>query len=471
MYDIIARRRLSTVLRYIFDFLPKEETSIHLNTKKAVLSDRRNSDTEPYIMLNIFFVEDIFSPRWAEANKSRRCVLPGLRLSGSGQAAFPLPLFSRLSASAFYRATVCVTKLFNTDTAPLRRQTYQDALPCPVFVFPVPGKPRFPFRSFLSPFGFRFFTAPPYAFQNSSILPQLRCGGRQIKTPYTVRLLSSRSPANFVSPSALFSHLSVSAFLLHHRMRFKTLQYCPSSVAAADKSRRRTLSGFCLPGPRQTSFPLPLFSRLSASAFYRATVCVSKLFNTDTAPLRQQINQGALPCPVFVFPVSGKLRFPFRSFLSPFGFRFFTAPPYAFQNSSILPQLRCGGRQIKTPYTVRHLSSGSRQTSFPLPLFSRLSVSAFYRATVCVSKLFNADTAPLRRQTIKAPYTVRLLSSRSPANLVSPSALFSHLSVSAFLLHHRMRFKTLQYCPSSVAAADKSRRRTLSGFCLPVPGT
>ena len=308
MYDIIARRRLSTVLRYIFDFLPKEETSIHLNTKKAVLSNRRNSDTEPYIMLNIFFVEDIFSPRWAEANKSRRCVLPGLRLSGSGQAAFPLPLFSLtfrfplfycttvcvsklfnadtaplrrqtikapytvrpLSSGSrqtsfplplfsltfrfplFYRATVCVSKLFNTDTAPLRRQTNQDALPCPVFVFPVPGKPRFPFRSFLSPFGFRFFTAPPYAFQNSSILPQLRCGGRQIKTPYTVRLLSSRSPANFVSPSALFS---------------------------------------------------------------------------------------------------------------PFGFRFFTAPPYAFQNSSILPQLRCGGRQIKTPYTVRRLSSGSRHVT------------------------------------------------------------------------------------------------------------
>ena len=150
MYDIIARRRLSTVLRYIFDFLPKEETSIHLNTKKAVLSNRRNSDTGPYIMLNIFFVEDIFSPRRAEANKSRRCVLPGLRLSGSGQAAFPLPLFSL------------------------------------TFRFPL-------------------FTAPPYAFQNSSILPQLRCGGRQIKTPYTVRLLSSRSPANFVSPSALFS--------------------------------------------------------------------------------------------------------------------------------------------------------------------------------------------------------------------------------------------------------------------------
>ena len=142
MYDIIARRRLSTVLRYIFDFLPKEETSIHLNTKKAVLSDRRNSDTEPYIMLNIFFVEDIFSPRWAEANKSRRCVLPGLRLSGSGQAAFPLPLFSRLS---------------------------------------------------------------------------------------------------------------VSAFLLHHRMRFKTLQYCPSSVAAADKSRRLTLPGLRLPGFRHVT--------------------------------------------------------------------------------------------------------------------------------------------------------------------------------------------------------------------------
>ena len=180
MYDIIARRRLSTVLRYIFDFLPKEETSIHLNTKKAVLSDRRNSDTEPYIMLNIFFVEDIFSPRWAEANKSRRCVLPGLRLSSSGQAAFPLPLFSRLS---------------------------------------------------------------------------------------------------------------VSAFLLHHRMRFKTLQYCPSSVAAADKSRRLTLPGLRLSGSGQAAFPLPLFSRLSVSAF--------------------------------------------------------TAPPYAFQNSSMPTRLRYGVRQSR----------------------------------------------------------------------------------------------------------------------------
>ena len=209
MYDIIARRRLSTVLRYIFDFLPKEETSIHLNTKKAVLSDRRNSDTEPYIMLNIFFVEDISSPR---------------------------------------------------------------------------------------------------------------CGGRQIKTPYTVRLLSSRSPANFVSPSALFSHLSVSAFLLHHRMRFKTLQYCPSSVAAADKSRRLTLPGLRLSGPRQTSFPLPLFSlTFRFPLFYCTTVCVSKLFNTAPAPLRQQINQDAVHCPTFIFLFPGKPRFPFRSFLA---FRF-----------------------------------------------------------------------------------------------------------------------------------------------------
>ena len=197
MYDIIARRRLSTVLRYIFDFLPKEETSIHLNTKKAVLSDRRNSDTEPYIMLNIFFVEDIFSPRWAEANKSRRCVLPGLRLPGFRQTSFPLPLFSRLS---------------------------------------------------------------------------------------------------------------VSAFLLHHRMRFKTLQYRHGSVTATDKSRRRTLSGFCLPGPRQTSFPLPLFSlTFRFPLFYCTTVCVSKLFNTDTAPLRRQTNQDAVHCPAFVF------RFPARN--------------------------------------------------------------------------------------------------------------------------------------------------------------
>ena len=178
MYDIIARRRLSTVLRYIFDFSPKEETSIHLNTKKAVLSDRRNSDTEPYIMLNIFFVEDIFSPRWAEATKSRRCVLPGLRLSGSGQAAFPLPLFSlTFRFPLFYCTTVCVSKLFNTAPAPLRRQTNQDALPCPVFVFPVSGKLRFPFRSFLA-FRLPLFTAPPYAFQNSSIPTRLRYGNR-----------------------------------------------------------------------------------------------------------------------------------------------------------------------------------------------------------------------------------------------------------------------------------------------------
>ena len=193
MYDIIARRRLSTVLRYIFDFLPKEETSIHLNTKKAVLSDRRNSDTEPYIMLNIFFVEDIFSPRWAEANKSRRCVLPGLRLPGFRQTSFPLPLFSlTFRFPLFYCTTVCVSKLFNTDTAPLRRQTNQDAVHCPAFVF--------------------------------------------------------RFPANLVSPSALFSPFGF-RFLPRHRMRFKTLRYCPSSVAAADKSRRRTLSGFCLPVP------------------------------------------------------------------------------------------------------------------------------------------------------------------------------------------------------------------------------
>ena len=179
MYDIIARRRLSTVLRYIFDFLPKEETSIHLNTKKAVLSDRRNSDTEPYIMLNIFFVEDIFSPRWAEANKSRRCVLPGLRLSGSGQTSFPLPLFSRLSVSAFllhHRMRFKTLQYRHGSVAAAdksRRRTLSG------FCLPVPGKLRFPFRSFLSPFGFRFFTAPPYAFQNSSILPQLRCGVRQ----------------------------------------------------------------------------------------------------------------------------------------------------------------------------------------------------------------------------------------------------------------------------------------------------
>ena len=194
MYDIIARRRLSTVLRYIFDFLPKEETSIHLNTKKAVLSDRRNSDTEPYIMLNIFFVEDIFSPRWAEANKSRHCVLPGLRLPGFRQTSFPLPLFSRLSASAF---------------------------------------------------------------------------------------------------------------LLHHRMRFKTLQYCPSSVAAADKSRRRTLSGFCLPGPRQTSFPLPLFSLTFRFPHLPRHRMRFKTLQCRHGSVTASDNQGALPCPVFVFPVSG----------------------------------------------------------------------------------------------------------------------------------------------------------------------
>ena len=172
-------------------FLPKEEASIHLNTKKAVLSNRKNSDTEPYIMLNIFFVEDIFSPRWAEANKSRRCVLPGLRLPGFRQTSFPLPLFSRLSVSAFTAPPYA----FQNSSIPTRLRygaDNQGALPCPVFVFPVPGKLRFPFRSFLA-FRFPLFTAPPYAFQNSSILPQLRCGGRQIMTPYTVRHLSSGS--------------------------------------------------------------------------------------------------------------------------------------------------------------------------------------------------------------------------------------------------------------------------------------
>ena len=248
MYDIIPRRRLSTVLRYIFDFLPKEETSIHLNTKKAVLSDRRNSDTEPYIMLNIFFVEDIFSPRWAEANKSRRCVLPGLRLSGSGQTSFPLPLFSRLSVSAFLLHHRMRFKTLQyrhgsvTATDKSRRRTLSG------ICLPVPGKLRFPFRSFLA-FRLPLFTAPPYAFQNSSIPTRLRYGVRQ--------------------------------------------------------SRRRTLLGLYLPSPRQTSFPLPLFSRLSVSAFYRATVCVSKLFNTAPAPLRRQTNQDAVHCPAFVFPVPG----------------------------------------------------------------------------------------------------------------------------------------------------------------------
>ena len=248
MYDIIARRRLSTVLRYIFDFLPKEETSIHLNTKKAVLSDRRNSDTEPYIMLNIFFVEDISSPR---------------------------------------------------------------------------------------------------------------CGGRQIKTPYTVRLLSSRSPANFVSPSALFSHLSVSAFLLHHRMRFKTLQCRHGSVTAAD-------------------------------------------------------NQGAVHCPAFIFRFPANFVSPSALF-SPFGFRF-------------LPRHRMRFKTLQ----CRHGS---------------VTAADNQGAVHCSAFIF-----------------------RSPANRVSPSALFSPFGF-RFLPRHRMRFKTLQYCPSSVAAADKSRRRTLSGICLPVPGT
>ena len=232
MYDIIARRRLSTVLRYIFDFLPKEETSIHLNTKKAVLSDRRNSDTEPYIMLNIFFVEDIFSPRWAEANKSRRRTLSGFCLPGPRQTSFPLPLFSlTFRLPLFYCTTVCVSKLFNTAPAPLRRQTNQDTVHCPTFIFLFPGKLRFPFRSFLA-FRSPLFTAPPYAFLNSSMPTRLRYGGRQ--------------------------------------------------------SRRRTLSGLYLPVP-------------------------------------------------------GKLRFPFRSFLV-FRLPLFTAPPYAFQNSSIPTRLRYGNR-------------------------------------------------------------------------------------------------------------------------------
>ena len=180
MYDIIARRRLSTVLRYIFDFLPKEETSIHLNTKKAVLSNRRNSDTEPYIMLNIF----------------------------------------------------------------LRGGNFQSTL----------GR------------------------------------SKQVTALCPARSSSSRFPANFVSPSALFSPFGF-RFLPRHRMRFKTLQYCPSSVAAADKSRRLTLPGLRLSGSGQAAFPLPLFSRLSVSAF--------------------------------------------------------TAPPYAFQNSSMPTRLRYGVRQSR----------------------------------------------------------------------------------------------------------------------------
>ena len=192
MYDIIARRRLSTVLRYIFDFLPKEETSIHLNTKKAVLSDRRNSDTEPYIMLNIFFVEDIFSPRWAEANKSRRCVLPGLRLSGSGQAAFPLPLFSLTFRFPHLPRHRMRFKTLQCRHGSVTASDNQGAVHCSAFIF--------------------------------------------------------RFPANFVSPSALFSPFGF-RFLLHHRMRFKTLQYRHGSVTATDKSRRRTLSGVCLPVP------------------------------------------------------------------------------------------------------------------------------------------------------------------------------------------------------------------------------
>ena len=144
-------------------------------------------------------------------------------------------------------------------------------------------------------------------------------------------------------------------------MRFKTLQYCPSSVAAADKSRRLTLPGLRLSGSGQAAFPLPLFSlTFRFPLFYCTTVCVSKLFNTAPAPLRRQT--------------------------------------------------------IKAPYTVRPLSSGSRQTSFPLPLFSRLSASAF-------------------------------------------------------LLRHRMRFKTLQYCPSSVAASDNQGALPCPVFVFPVSGT
>ena len=248
MYDIIARRRLSTVLRYIFDFLPKEETSIHLNTKKAVLSDRRNSDTEPYIMLNIFFVEDIFSPRCAAADKSRRRTLSGFCLPGFRQTSFPLPLFSRLSVSAFLlhhrirfkTLQYCPSSVAAADKS--RRRTLSGVC------LPGPRQTSFPLPLFSLTFRFPLFTAPPYAFQNSSIPTRLRCSGRQIKTPYTVRPLSSCSPANFVSPSALFSPFGF-RFLPRHRMRFKTLQYCPSSVAAADKSRRRTLSGICLPVP------------------------------------------------------------------------------------------------------------------------------------------------------------------------------------------------------------------------------
>ena len=161
MYDIIARRRLSTVLRYIFDFLPKEETSIHLNTKRR-----------PYrtaeILIHVYNAEHFssrrkFSVHVTAADKSRRRTLSGICL-------------------------------------------------------PVPGKLRFPFRSFLA-FRSPLFTAPPYAFLNSSMPTRLRYGGRQIKTPYPARSSSFRFRASRVSPSALFSPFGF-RFLPRHRMRF-----------------------------------------------------------------------------------------------------------------------------------------------------------------------------------------------------------------------------------------------------------
>ena len=325
-------------------FLPKEEASIHLNTKKR-----------PYrtaeILIHVYNAEHFSSRR-----------------------TFSVPVG--------------------------QKQTSHGAVSCPVFVFPVPGKPRFPFRSFLSPFGFRFLLHHRMRFKTLQYCPSSVTASDNQGTVHCSAFIF-RSPANLVSPSALFSpfglrflprhrmrfktlqcrhgsvtaadksrrrtlsgicllvprqtsfplplfsRLSVSAFLLHHRMRFKTLQYRHGSVAAADKSRRRTLSGFCLPGPRQTSFPLPLFSlTFRFPLFYCTTVCVSKLFNTAPAPLRRQTNQDAVHCPVFVFPVPGKLRFPFRSFLA-FRLPLFTAPPYAFLNSSMPTRLRYGDRQSR----------------------------------------------------------------------------------------------------------------------------
>ena len=334
-------------------FLPKEEASIHLNTKKR-----------PYrtaeILIHVYNAEHFSSRR-----------------------TFSVPVG--------------------------QKQTSHGAVSCPVFVFPVPGKPRFPFRSFLSPFGFRFLLHHRMRFKTLQYCPSSVTASDNQGTVHCSAFIF-RSPANLVSPSALFSPFGL-RFLPRHRMRFKTLQCRHGSVTAADKSRRRTLSGICLLVPRQTSFPLPLFSRLSVSAFLLHHRMRFKTLQYCPSSVAAADKSRRLTLPGLRLPGFRQTSFPLPLFSRLSVSAFLLHHRMRFKTLQYCPSSVAAADKSRRRTLPGLRLPGPRQTSFPLPLFSRLSASAFYRATVCVSKLFNADTAPLRRQTIKAPYTVRPLSS------------------------------------------------------------